>query len=148
MVIREDILNILHVKKHYSVVSRRIASYLSKKISVWGFFQLACASSPWVISEKKTNRKGMRVGGGGEMGGGGLRTWNFQEHWRKKMRKFLGSIKKEVEFPGVFEEKLMWNFHGSWFLILEFPRGVTQFCWISRGESLFSPEFLRVKSQI
>ena len=42
----------------------------------------------------------------------------------------------------------MWNFHGSCFLTLEFPWGVTQFWWISRAESLFSQEFLKVKSQI
>ena len=44
------------------------------------------------------------------------------------MWKFPGSIKKEVEFP--------------WVVV---PRGVTQFCGIPRGESLFSPEFIRVK---
>ena len=38
MVIREDILNTLQVRKHYFVVTRIIASYLSKKISVGGFF--------------------------------------------------------------------------------------------------------------
>ena len=36
-----------------------------------------------------------------------------------------GSTKKEVEFPGVMK-KIMWNFHGSWFSILEFPRDVIQ----------------------
>ena len=47
-----------------------------------------------------------------------------------------GVLKKEhVEIPGVNEkrrgissgvqEKIMWNFHRSWFLTLEFPRGVT-----------------------
>ena len=40
MVVREDILNILHVRKHYFDVTRRIVSYFPKKISVWGFFQL------------------------------------------------------------------------------------------------------------
>ena len=34
MVIREDILNILHVRKHYFVITRRITGYLSRKISV------------------------------------------------------------------------------------------------------------------
>ena len=42
----------------------------------------------------------------------------------------------------------MWNFLVSWFLTLEFPRGGTQFCRISRGDSLFSLEFLKVKWQI
>ena len=46
-------------------------------------------------------------------------------------------LKKElVEIPGV---------NWSWFLILEVPRCVTQFCRISRGERMFSLEFLRVK---
>ena len=35
------------------------------------------------------------------------------------MWKFQGSIKKELEFPGVFMQN-SWNFHGSWFLTLEF----------------------------
>ena len=42
----------------------------------------------------------------------------------KNMWKFQGSIKKEVK------EKLLWNFHGFWFLIMEFLRGVIQFCSI------------------
>ena len=44
MVIREDVLNILKVRKHNLVVTRRIASYLSRKISVRGFFQLSISS--------------------------------------------------------------------------------------------------------
>ena len=43
------------------------------------------------------------------------------------------------------QEKLMQNFDGSWFMNLEFPRDVTQFYRIPRGESLFSLVFLRVK---
>ena len=62
------------------------------------------------------------------------------------MWSFRGSVKKEVyRISKGVQEKFMWNFHGSWFLTLDFPRGVTQFCLISRGESLFSPEFLIVK---
>ena len=38
----------------------------------------------------------------------------------------------------------MWNYQRSWFLTLEFPRVVTQFCGISRGEPLFYPEFPQV----
>ena len=45
-----------------------------------------------------------------------------------------GSIKKEVEFP-----------RRSWFLALESPRGVTQFCGISTTKALLSLEFTRVK---
>ena len=33
-IVGENILNILHVRKHYFAVKRRIASYLTKKISV------------------------------------------------------------------------------------------------------------------
>ena len=70
---------------------------------------------------------------------------------------FPGVLKKKhVEISGVnlkgsgiykgVQEKIMLNFRGSWFLTLEFPKGVTQqFCRISRGESLFSREFPRDK---
>ena len=43
MIIR-DVLNVLHVRNHYFVDTRRIASFLPKKISVSGFFQLASSS--------------------------------------------------------------------------------------------------------
>ena len=36
-----------------------------------------------------------------------------------------GVNKKEVEFPGMIKKKIVWNFHGSWFLTLEDPMGVT-----------------------
>ena len=58
-----------------------------------------------------------------------------------------GQLKRGEISRGV-EEKLMWTFHGSCFLTLEFPRSVRQFCSIFRGESLFSLEILEVKSQI
>ena len=45
------------------------------------------------------------------------------------------------------KENIMWHFHGPWSLALEFPRGVTQFCGILRGEASFSLEFQRVKWQ-
>ena len=52
-------------------------------------------------------------------------------------------LKKEHEISGSSsdQKQIMWNFHGSWFLVLEFPSGATQFCGISKGEALFSPEF-------
>ena len=63
-----------------------------------------------------------------------------------KAWKFQGSIKKEVEIPGVLKKNyIMQNFHGSWFVTLEFPRGVTQICRISRGKSVFPPEFHGLK---
>ena len=38
------------------------------------------------------------------------------------MEKFKWSIKNEVEFLGcLVQERLAWNFDGSWFLTLEFP---------------------------
>ena len=58
----------------------------------------------------------------------------FQEVLKKEhVWKFQELIKKGVEFPGVF----MCNFHEFWFLILKFPRGVTQFCRIFMGKSFF-----------
>ena len=60
-----------------------------------------------------------------------LRAWNFRGYWKKSMWKFQGLVKIEMKFQSVFTKNL-WNFHGSWFLTLEFPRGVTQFCRISR----------------
>ena len=50
----------------------------------------------------------------------GLKTWNFQSMW-----KFQRSNKKEVEFPGLIKKKIMWNFHGFWFLTLRFPSGIS-----------------------
>ena len=41
------------------------------------------------------------------------------------------------------QEKLIWNFHRSKFLILEFPRDITQYSRISRSEILFSDGFLK-----
>ena len=46
------------------------------------------------------------------------------------------SIKKRSGISGGVHKKIMWNFQGSWVLTLEFPKGVTQFYRISRGESL------------
>ena len=54
MVITENILNILHVRKHYFVVMRRTASSLSKEISVIGFFQLTNSS---LQQQKKQPRR-------------------------------------------------------------------------------------------
>ena len=41
----------------------------------------------------------------------------------------------------------MSNFHGSWSLVLHFPRGVAQFGRISRDEALFCLESSKVKWQ-
>ena len=35
------------------------------------------------------------------------------------------------------QEKILWNFQGSLFLTLKFPRDLTQFCEISRGGAFF-----------
>ena len=47
-----------------------------------------------------------------------------------------GHNKKEVDFPhsGGNQEKIMWNFHGSWFLALEFSRRE----YVAQGEPVFS----------
>ena len=59
-----------------------------------------------------------------------------------------GLNKKGVEFPGMIKKKIVWNFHGFWFLALEIRIGVTRFGGISRGEASFYFEFPRVKKQI
>ena len=70
------------------------------------------STSNGLLFQKKphTKRKGV---GKGEWGweGRGLRIWNFQVSSRKK---------------------IMWNFQGSWFEALKFPRDVTQCCRVSR----------------
>ena len=60
------------------------------------------------------HRRGLKLGysrknpkrGGGGWGRSGveLRTWNFQGYWKKSLWKFEGSIKKEMQFPGVFKK--------------------------------------------
>ena len=62
------------------------------------------------------------------------------------LSKFQGSIKNDMGFLGRFKKnhvEFPWN--GSWFLTLEFLLGVKQFCKISRGQSLYFPEFLRIR---
>ena len=68
-----------------------------------------------------------------------IRWRGIEEIARGKSR----SSKKEVEFLGGDQEKFYWNFHGSWFFTLGFPRVLAQFCGICWGEALFSPEFPR-----
>ena len=82
---------------------------------------------------------------------GGLRThntWNIfpglQVFMLKKEHVEIpgGQLIKKVEFPGEFKRKNRGiSRHGSWFLTLEFPRGVIQFLRIFRGENLFSLKF-------
>ena len=45
------------------------------------------------------------------------------------------------------QEKIMWNFHGSWFLALQFPSGVKHNFVDFRGvcEASFCPEFTGLK---
>ena len=45
------------------------------------------------------------------------------------------------------QEKFTLNFHESWLLALEFPRGVTQVYGISKGRALICPDYSRVKEQ-
>ena len=62
-------------------------------------------------------------------------------HWivRKKIKTGV----EDMEFPGQGRprEKIMQNFEGSCFLVLEFLRDVTHFCTIPRGGALISLEF-------
>ena len=62
----------------------------------------------------------------------------------KKKRGNSRGQKRSGNSSGI-QEKLMWNFRGSWFFTLEFPRVVAQICRISRGKSFFSPEVLGLK---
>ena len=65
-----------------------------------------------------------------------MRIWNFQGYQRNSMRIFQELIKSKVEFPRRVTKK---NNLG-----LKFPRDLTQFFGISRGEALFCLEFPRV----
>ena len=67
--------------------------------------------------------------------------WSFRGIKEIECGNFQGLFKNEVEFPGD-QEKIMWNFQGSLFLALEFPRNLTQFCGICIGWlSVFCLEF-------
>ena len=82
-----------------------------------------------------------------EWGGwGGLRIWNFQGYQRNSMCNFRELTKNKVEFLRVI--KKIWNFLGSLFLALEFPRDLIQFCGISRGWVLFCLEFPGVSKRL
>ena len=94
----------------------------------------------WAIPEKKT-------GGGGREGK--LRIWNFQRYQRKSMWNFQVLIKNEVESNFLeWPTRKVWNFQGSWFLALEFPRNLTLFYGISRAGALFSLDLLVIKKKI
>ena len=68
--------------------------------------------------------------------------WSFRSIKETVCGNFQGLFKNEVEFPGD-QEKIMWNFQGSLFLALEFPRNLTQFCGICIAWlSFFCLEFL------
>ena len=41
----------------------------------------------------------------------------------------------------MINKKILWNFHESWFLVLEIPMGVILFGGISRDEASFCREF-------
>ena len=56
------------------------------------------------------------------------------------MLKFHESIKKSG-ISSSDQEKIMCNFHWSWYFVSEFPRCTTQLCGTSKGEVLFSLEF-------
>ena len=92
----------------------------------------------WTINPKKSKHVSW---------GWGHRTFTLGI-LKKEHTQITGLNLKRSGISGGFKENLLWNFHSSLFLILEFPRDVTQFCGISRGKSLFSPEFLKVKWQI
>ena len=47
--------------------------------------------------------------------------------WKRKHMEIPGvnQNQKRSEVSRGDQEKIMWNFHGSWFLPMELPRGVT-----------------------
>ena len=45
----------------------------------------------------------------------GLRIWNFRGIGEIASGFSRGLIKSNVEFSGCDQEKIMWNFQGSWF---------------------------------
>ena len=69
---------------------------------------------------------------------GGLKIWNFQKGIYQRNSMWIG-------ISGGDQEKIMWNFQGSWFLVLELLRDVIQFCTIARGGAFICLEFLGVK---
>ena len=38
---------------------------------------------------------------------------------KNRMWKLQETTKKEVEFQKLIQEKIVWNFHGSWFLVFD-----------------------------
>ena len=106
--------------------------------------QLCCLEAPakQLVFSKMGHSRKITKGGG---------TWNFQGYWLKKQFQCITP-----------PQKRKWNFQGPWKFLagmfkieqlqVEFPlvlifdlgisKGVTQFCRVSRSESLFSPEFL------
>ena len=101
----------------------------------------------WRLKGWGTKGGGGEGGGGGGGGGGGC--WGHEISSVIEERA-CGNSRSQLKKSGISkggQEKFVRNFHGPWFLILEFPSGVTQFCRIYRGESLFSPGFLRVRSE-
>ena len=84
---------------------------------------------------------------------GGLMTCNFQRVLKKEYMEIPGVVLlKKRRISRHVQEKNCGNYMGLGFWIeignLEFPRSVTEFCRISKGASLFSLEFLRVKWKV
>ena len=50
-----------------------------------------------------------------------------------------------MEFSGHDQEKILWNFQGSWFLALKCLKGFKQLCGVPRGEALFCLELPKCK---
>ena len=74
--------------------------------------------------------------------------WGFFRKYPNRGRwgyEISRGIKKIVCGISGGQEEIMWNFQGSLFVVLEFPRDRTQFFGISRGLALFCLEFLGVK---
>ena len=90
----------------------------------------------WAIPKKNTHGWGEGWGHGISRDIEERACGNSRDQLKKKWNFQACSRKTHVEFPWVLA------------LYHRISKGVTQLCRISRGESLFSPQFLRVKRQI
>lgn len=76
-------------------------------------------------------------------------AWKFYEYW-KNIKKISfensrGQLKKKWNFQDWSKKYLAeFPYKMSSFLVLKFPRGVTEFHGICKGKAFFRPEFPRV----
>ena len=61
-------------------------------------------------------------GGGGHQGHG-------MGFLGRGIEKFQGPIKKKSGIPKIDQDKITRNFHGFWFLVYEYPKGISETHW-------------------